>query len=60
MNQTYTVEITETRKVTVNVQAIDAHEAAMLVQYLLDDEKIILTSIDRTDTHIDVIEHPLP
>ena len=60
MSQTYTVEITETRKVTVNVQAIDAHEAAMLVQYLLDDEKIILTSIDRTDTHIDVIEHPLP
>lgn len=60
MNQTYTVEITETRKVTVNVQAIDAHEAAMLVQYLLDDEKIILTSIDRTDTHIDVIDHPLP
>ncbi|MDY3297130.1 DpnD/PcfM family protein [Selenomonas sp.] len=60
MSQTYTVVITETRKATVNVQAIDAHEAAMLVQYLLDDEKIILTSIDRTDTHIDVIEHPLP
>ena len=60
MNQTYTVEITETRKVTVNGQAIDAHEAAMRVQYLLDDEKIILTSIDRPDTHIDVIEHPLP
>ena len=60
MNQTYTVEITETRKVTVNVQAIDAHEAVQLVQYLLDDEKIILTSIDRTDTRIEVLDHPLP
>lgn len=60
MDKTYTVEITETRKVTVNVQAIDAHEAVQLVQYLLDDEKIILTSIDRTDTRIDVIDRPLP
>lgn len=60
MSQTYTVEITETRKVTVNVQAIDAHEAVQLVQYLLDDEKIILTSIDRTDTRIEVLDHPLP
>lgn len=60
MDQDFKVEITETRKVTVSVQAANAHEAAMCVQWLLDDEKIILTSIDIADTRIDVIDHPLP
>ena len=60
MDREYTVTITEVRKVDVKIDAANACEAADMAQWLLDDEQIVLGSICRTDTRIEVKGHLMP
>ena len=60
MSKTYTIEITETLRTTVAIEADSPEEALQIGQKLYEVEAVVLSSDDWVDTKIDVAGHPLP